>query len=78
MDNIDTLLPFTCIVPLIYSAGAKKSTPVKSAEAEARNKAREEARRKLIAAKREAVREQFDSISYGRLLSGGQMGSSRG
>jgi len=38
--------------------GAKKVTPspAKSAEAEARNKAREEARRKLIAAKREAAR----------------------
>jgi len=38
--------------------GAKKSTPSapKSAEAEARSKAREEARRKLIAAKREAAR----------------------
>ena len=47
----------TCESFLVGSAGAKKSAPStpKSAGAEARNKAREEARRKLIAAKREAV-----------------------
>ena len=48
------------------SAGAKKAIPAtpKSAEAEARSKAREEARKKLIAAKREAVSIIHFGISF--------------